>query len=141
MVAPKRRFCAYDRANVGRSGEVDGPLSGKSSSRDLDTLLVAAHVEPPYVLLRALFGGLVAEVYAAENPTKVAAMLLFDAGFPDELDLEKFFAKDDRLGHGKNHPVSGWSDTHELMDELAAYEDAQTALPRPSGHSHDLPPC
>ena len=130
MVAPKRRFCAYDRANVGRSDEVDGPLSAKSSSRDLDKLLVAADVEPPYVLLGASFGGLVAEVYASENPSNVAAMLLLDAGFPDELDLEKFFAKGDRLGHGKNHPVSGWSDTHELIDELAAYEDAQTASRR-----------
>ena len=48
----------------------------------------------------------------------------------DELDLERFFPKPDRLGHGKNHPVSGWADTHELIDELAAYEDAQEAADR-----------
>ena len=56
--------------------------------------------------------------------------MLLDAGFPDELDLEKFFPESDRLGHGKKHPVSGWADTHELVDELAAYEDAQEAADR-----------
>ncbi len=124
-IAPKHRFCAYDRANVGHSAHVAGPLTAKTSAGDLDRLLRAADIEPPYLLLGASFGGLVAEVYAAQNPTKVIGMLLLDAGFPDELDLERFFPKDERLGHGKNHPVSGWADTHELIDELAAYEDAQ----------------
>jgi pimeloyl-ACP methyl ester carboxylesterase len=128
LIAPKQRFCAYDRANVGQSDDVAGPLSAKTSARDLERLLDAAELEPPYVLLGASFGGLVAEVFAAENPTKVAGMLLLDAGFPDELDLEKFYPKSDRLGHGKDHPVSGWADTHELIDELAAYEDAQKAI-------------
>ena len=129
-IARKHRFCAYDRANVGESGDVGGPLSATSSARDLQNLLAAAEVEPPYVLLGASFGGLVAEVFASENPSDVTGMLLLDAGFPDELDLEKYFPEDERLGHGKNHPVSGWADTHELVDELAAYEDAQKAADR-----------
>ena len=129
-IARKHRFCAYDRANVGQSGDVDGPLSATSSTRDLQRLLTVAKVEPPYVLVGASFGGLVAEVFASENPSDVTGMLLLDAGFPDELDLETFFPEDERLGHGKNHPVSGWADTHELMDELAAYEDAQKAADR-----------
>ena len=127
LIAPKYRFCAFDRANVGKSGSVDGPLSARTSARDLKRLMVAADIEPPYVLLGASFGGLVAEVYAAEHPADVAGMLLLDAGFPDELDLERYFPETDRLGHGKNHPVSGWADTHERVDELAAYEDAQKA--------------
>ncbi len=130
LISPKHRFCAYDRANVGQSDDLAGPLTATTSVRDLERLLDAANLKPPYVLLGASFGGLVAEVYAAENPAKVAGLLLLDAGFPDELDLERFFPKPDRLGHGKNHPVSGWADTHELIDELAAYEDAQEAAER-----------
>ena len=129
-IAPKYRFCAYDRANVGESGSADGPLTARTSARDLGRLLVAADIEPPYVLLGASFGGLVAEVYAADHPADVVGMLLLDAGFPDELDLEKYFPETDRLGHGKNHPVSGWADTHEHIDELAAYEEAHKAAKR-----------
>lgn len=129
-VAPKHRFCAYDRANVGQSEDVEGPLTAKTSVRDLERLLDAADIKPPYLLLGASFGGLVAEVYASENPDDVVGMLLLDAGFPDELDLERFFPEDERLGHGKNNPVSGWADTHELIDEFAAYQDAQEAVPR-----------
>ena len=127
VLGAKYRFCGYDRANVGSSDEVPGPLTGKSSARDLERLLAAAEIKPPYLLLGASFGGLVAEIYAATHPEEVAAMLLLDAGFPDELDLEPLFPKNERANHDKNGD-SGWAQTHEQMDELAAYEDAHALI-------------
>src|SRR3712207_2220267 len=41
-LSPKHRFCAYDRANVGQSGEASGPRTGQSSAHDLAKLLEAA---------------------------------------------------------------------------------------------------
>jgi pimeloyl-ACP methyl ester carboxylesterase len=127
VLGAKYRFCGYDRANVGSSEDVPGPLTGKSSAQDLERLLAAAEIEPPYLLLGASFGGLVAETYAASHPDGVAGMLLLDAGFPDELDMEPLFPKSERLNHDKTGD-SGWAETHEQMDELAAYEDAHALI-------------
>ena len=93
LVSDTNRFCRYDRANVGSSDRVAGPITGKSAAHDLDRLLAAAKIEPPYLLLGASFGGLVAEIYAADHPNQVTGMLLLDAGFPDELKMEALFPK------------------------------------------------
>jgi len=58
------RLCAYDRRNLGYSDTVDGPQSPDDAMRDLHRLLAAAGVDPPYVLLGASFGGLLAYLYA-----------------------------------------------------------------------------
>jgi pimeloyl-ACP methyl ester carboxylesterase len=121
------RFCAYDRANAGRSDNVRGPLTGKTSARDLDRLLQAAEIEPPYVLLAASFGGLVADIYAATHPDEVVGMVQLDTGIPDEIDLEYLFPKDERFRHEK-HGFFGWADLEEQIDEFAAYEDAYAVV-------------
>ncbi len=54
IVDENHRMCVYDRANIGLSDSIDGPLTGKSSVTDLHRLLAAAGVEPPYVLLACL---------------------------------------------------------------------------------------
>ena len=121
------RFCGYDRANTGSSDGVSGPLTGKTSAKALHALLASAGIEPPYVLLAASFGGLVADIYAATYPDDVIAMLQLDAGIPDELDLEHFFPEEDRLRH-EEHGFFGWADNEEQMDEFAAYEDAYALI-------------
>jgi alpha/beta hydrolase family protein len=93
------RFCGYDRANTGSSDKVPGPLTGKTTLADLHRLLQAAQIKPPYVLLGASFGGLFAYMYAVTSPKEVAGMALLDASFPEELDLERFFPKDERWDH------------------------------------------
>jgi pimeloyl-ACP methyl ester carboxylesterase len=87
------RFCGYDRANTGSSDKVPGPLTGKTTLADLHRLLQAAQIKPPYVLLGASFGGLFAYMYAVTYPKEVAGMVLLDASFPEELDLERFFPR------------------------------------------------
>jgi pimeloyl-ACP methyl ester carboxylesterase len=81
----KHRYCGDDRANTGRSDKLPGPLTGTTPVRDLHRLLQATQVKPPYVLLGASFGGLIAHLYAATYPTEVVGMVLLDAAFPDEL--------------------------------------------------------
>ena len=79
------RVCLYDRANVGRSGSLPGPLTGKASVEDLHRLLAAAHTPGPYVLVGGSFGGLSAVMYAATYPKDVAGMVLLDASLPDDV--------------------------------------------------------
>jgi pimeloyl-ACP methyl ester carboxylesterase len=90
------RVCLYDRRNVGLSETVDEIQQPKDALRDLERLLDAADLEPPYVLLGASFGGLLSYSYANEHPDKVAGMVLLDSLFPDELEFERYFPRADR---------------------------------------------
>jgi pimeloyl-ACP methyl ester carboxylesterase len=125
LVAGKgHRFCGYDRANTGTSDKVTGPLDGTTTLADLHGLLQAARIEPPYVLLGASFGGLFAYMYAVTYPKDVAGMVLLDASFPEELDLEKHFPPDERWDH------SEWKVLEEQVDQLTAYQQAHALLGR-----------
>jgi pimeloyl-ACP methyl ester carboxylesterase len=101
LLSKGNRVCVYDRANVGRSDRVPGPLSGKSSVADLHGLLAVAKVPPPYVLLGASFGGLIADMYAASYPDDIAGLVLLDPALPggDSL-IDSFLPQSQRLHAG-----------------------------------------
>ncbi len=96
LLAPDYRVCVYDRRNVGDSETVDAVQLPKDAVNDLHTLLDVAGIEPPYVLVGASFGGMLAYLYAGEHPDQVVGMVLLDAMFPDELSLEHLFPAPDR---------------------------------------------
>ncbi|WP_341677355.1 alpha/beta fold hydrolase [Niveibacterium sp. SC-1] len=76
------RICLYDRAGLGRSDAVRGPRRIEDFVGDLAGLLVAARIEPPYILVGASFGGLIAAHFATRHRDKVLGMLLLDAVHP-----------------------------------------------------------
>ena len=136
------RVCIYDRTNVGRSDSVDGPLDGESSVADLHGLLDAAGIDPPYVLLAASFGGLIADIYAATYPDEVVGMVQLDCSLPgdvEEID-ERFAPPEERI------QPDGWIGTNEEIDELAVYAQARAlegdlpVIPLTFLASPDLPP-
>jgi pimeloyl-ACP methyl ester carboxylesterase len=90
------RVCRYDRRNVGNSDTVDAVQTPMDALNDLHRLLAAAEVEPPYVLLGASFGGMLAYLYANTYPDEVVGMLLLDSMFPDELSLDYLVPPKDR---------------------------------------------
>ena len=116
LVSKKYRFCAYDRANLGRSDDVPGLLTGEDTVRDLHVMLDLAGIEPPFVLLGASFGGLLAYQYALMHPDQVSGMLLLDANFPDELTLESTYPLEERFTHDE------WNEGREKLDQLSVYE-------------------
>jgi len=95
LLAPEQRVCTYDRRNVGSSDTVDAAQLPEDALSDMHTLLEVAEVAPPYVLVGASFGGMLAYLYANEHPDQVVGMVLLDAMFPDELSLEHLFAPED----------------------------------------------
>jgi pimeloyl-ACP methyl ester carboxylesterase len=128
MLRDEHRICVYDRANVGRSDDVPGLRTGKSSVTDLHRLLDAAGVEPPYVLLAASFGGLISYSYAATYPDEVVGMVLLDAQIPGLLEHEHYWPKADRL---KN---VDWSYAEEKIDQYDVNVYAEQA-----GQVPDIP--
>jgi pimeloyl-ACP methyl ester carboxylesterase len=111
------RFCVYDRANVGRSDRAEGPRTAADSVADLHTLLAAAEVPGPHVLLGASRGGAIAYTYAGTHPDDVAGLVLLDPDLPgtnswilEYLD-EEFLLPEEEL-------QAMWRDDPELTDEI-----------------------
>jgi pimeloyl-ACP methyl ester carboxylesterase len=91
------RVCLYDRRNVGSSETVDAVQKPKHMVRDMHAVLNAGGAEPPYILLAASFGGLVAHAYMKEHPKDAVGMVLIDTMFPDELKLDRYLPRDARF--------------------------------------------
>jgi pimeloyl-ACP methyl ester carboxylesterase len=84
-VAKFTRVCAYDRPGTpqgaglpSRSDPVAQPTTPKDAVEDLHTLLRAARVPGPYVLVGHSYGGLVTRLFASTYPDEVSGMVLVD---------------------------------------------------------------
>ena len=104
-VAAFATVCTYDRAGYGWSETGPSPRTAGTIVRELNRLLGAAGISPPYVLVGHSFGGLIMQLYAGHFPDQVAGMVLVDsshpgAGFP--------VCQPRRCdGIGTHHPDSG----------------------------------
>lgn len=130
LLDDRQQVCVYDRANVGRSQSVPGPLTGRDSAKDLHALLGTAGVNGPYVLLGASLGGAISDIYAARYPGEVAGMVLLDSTLPAYLDMYK------RLFPPGSGPQPGeWQNEAERLDRLATFRQAG----RVQGHKAKIP--
>ena len=100
------RVCDYDRAGEGRSDPAPEPQNDLDVVDDLATLLEAAEIKPPYVLVGHSVGGDQTWLYADRHPEGVAGFLIMNAGF-FELDWDAL------------HDV--WSEA-EIVEERALSE-------------------
>ena len=82
------QVCAYDRAGMGWSDPVDAPLDAGLLAADLERLLAAAEIAPPWALLAGSAGGLTAELFARNHPDDVRGLMLLDALHGDLLDAD-----------------------------------------------------
>ncbi len=72
------RTCTYDRANLGKSDAAPTPRTSAEVVADLHSLLKAAGVRPPYLLVGHSFGGLDVRLFAAQYPSEVSGVVLVD---------------------------------------------------------------
>jgi pimeloyl-ACP methyl ester carboxylesterase len=82
-VAKATRVCAYDRAGLGWSESRPGPQDAQHGASELHTLLEAAGVRGPYILVGHSLGGLTVRMFADQYPDEVAGMVLIEATNPD----------------------------------------------------------
>jgi pimeloyl-ACP methyl ester carboxylesterase len=83
LLAQYTTVITYDRAGLGWSDPGPWP-SGRRMVADLHTLLDAAGIPPPYVLVSHSSGGLLMRLYAASHPEQVAGLVLVDSSHPDQ---------------------------------------------------------
>ncbi len=74
----KGEWCR-DRAGYGWSDHSPYPRTSQQIVQELDTLLMQAGIEPPYILVGNSFGSYTVRLYAHLFPQKVAGIVLTDA--------------------------------------------------------------
>lgn len=79
------RGCSYDRAGLAWSEPGPTPRTMRQDAYELHTLLKAARIKAPYVLVGHSIGGLIARVYAEQYPDEVAGMVLVDSTHEDTI--------------------------------------------------------
>ena len=85
-IARDTRVCSYDRMGMGWSDPGPAVITAGALSDDLDHLLERGGIRPPYVLVAASIGGLVAELYARRHPDRVVGLVFLDAAYSGALD-------------------------------------------------------
>ena len=84
QIAEFSRVCSYDRAGLGYSESSSRPRTSKVMAQELHSLLQAAGIAPPYVLVGHSLGGFNVRLYASLYRKEVAGMVLVDASHPDQ---------------------------------------------------------
>ncbi|MBA2570575.1 MAG: alpha/beta hydrolase [Chloroflexi bacterium] len=138
------RVCSYDRANIRPSDPAPKPRTTLDMVEDLDALLAAASVEPPYVLVGFSFGGLVTQQYAATNPDDVAGIVLVESNHPEEAQQFEEHLTPEQISLDREEVQSN----PEGVDVFASLEQVQAAGPMPevplvvvtAGRSEGWPP-
>jgi pimeloyl-ACP methyl ester carboxylesterase len=98
------RTCSYDRAGLGFSA-ADGPRrTGRAQVADLHALIVAAKIDPPYVLVGHSYGGILAHEFASAHRGEVAGVVLVDSSHPRQ--VQRFLAALGPPRRGEN-PIRG----------------------------------
>ena len=73
------RVCSYDRAGLGFSDPGPSPRDGPAIAADLDQLITAARLKPPFVLVGHSAGGLSMRLLADRRVADVIGMVLVDS--------------------------------------------------------------
>jgi pimeloyl-ACP methyl ester carboxylesterase len=73
------RTCAYDRAGIGNSPARARTHDAADEIDDLEHVLAAAHVGPPYVLVGHSYGGLLVRLFARAHADDTASVVLVDS--------------------------------------------------------------
>jgi pimeloyl-ACP methyl ester carboxylesterase len=111
--------CAYDRAGMGYSDPGPLPRDSLAIVSDLETLLKAARVPPPYVLVGHSMAGLHVRLFAVRNPDLVAGLVLVDAATPEATELGSMRAF---VGHFTTlSNFAGWGASAGLFKPLVPF--------------------
>ena len=83
-VAEFTSACSYDRAGFGWSDAGPLPRTAGRIANELRGLLMAAGIEPPYVLVGHSFGGLTVRAFAGRFPEYVGGLVFVDPAHPED---------------------------------------------------------
>jgi pimeloyl-ACP methyl ester carboxylesterase len=83
------RVCAFDRSGLGWSEAGGTAFDGAGAATELSKIVAAARIPTPFVYVGHSLGANFAQIYAAEHPNDVEALILIEPGDPKDM-LEDF---------------------------------------------------
>jgi pimeloyl-ACP methyl ester carboxylesterase len=83
-IAAKTKVCAFDRAGLGFSDGTKRASTASNSADDLHTLLKAADIAPPYILVGHSAAGMYDRVFADRYVDEVAGMVQVESSHEDQ---------------------------------------------------------
>lgn len=82
-IARTHEVVAYDRPGYGETPGDNAPRDPCSAAREMRSMLKAANLRPPYILVGHSLGGLYQYAYAKLYPDEVAGLILLDPTHPN----------------------------------------------------------
>jgi pimeloyl-ACP methyl ester carboxylesterase len=128
-VAAFTRVCTYNRSGLGYSDAGPKPRTSSAIVNELDTLLINAGINGPYVLVGHSFGGLNVRLYGSQHPDKVAGIVLIDASNENQYQLLAGLKSGAERREYLQHEGGG---NFEGVDLLASAAELRGAAPLPS---------
>jgi pimeloyl-ACP methyl ester carboxylesterase len=122
------RVCVYDRTNTGRSETAPKPRTAQDVVDDLDALTTAIGEKPPFVLVGFSFGGIFAQLYAAQHPDDIAGLVLVESNHPDEATQIEAHLTPEQIAIDRAEAESN----PEGIDIYASFDEVGAAAPLPS---------
>jgi len=120
------RTCAFNRAGYGWSSGPVKPRSAQTHAEMLRTLLAAAQIEGPYILVGHSIAALSDIVFADKYPENMAGLVLVDGVHPDQCERRR-----DAL------PPASPDDSEDLQAFRSFFVDCDTFWSRITGESGD----
>ena len=126
-LAESGRVCTYDRAGIGESDPATTPRTAADTVEDLELLLEAADIEPPYVLVGFSIGGAIAQLYSATHPEDIAGLVLVESNHPDEVEQFEAHLTPAQVAEDRAEVMNN----PEGFDPFTSLEQLQAAGPQP----------
>ncbi|UZK67797.1 alpha/beta fold hydrolase [Sphingomonas sp. M1-B02] len=82
QIAQSTRVCSWDRPGFGSSDESGASQDAAYTTSQLEKLLSAADVRPPYVIVGHSYGGYESVLFAHRNEKATRALVLLDPTYP-----------------------------------------------------------
>lgn len=73
----------YDRAGIGKSGQSRAKRTADQQVKELESLLKAADVKPPYLAVSHSYGAVITSLWACKNKYDIIGMVLLDPALGD----------------------------------------------------------
>ena len=86
-LAKLSRVCVYDRAGLGFSPIGPMPRDTRAEVADLEHMLKAARVKPPYLLVGHSMGGYNVRLFASRHSNDVAGLVLIDPSVENQIPI------------------------------------------------------
>jgi pimeloyl-ACP methyl ester carboxylesterase len=104
-LAQETRSCRYDRAGTGKSSGTELPVpSIPPRTQDLEKLLEAASLEPPYLMVGYSLGGAIVLRYARQHLDRMAGLVLIESA--TESILPRFENQTTNVNSGRDQNSS-----------------------------------